>query len=719
MKISTANDSVVERSGLSSDGAYGILFNAKMAKILSDGLYSDKVQSIIRELSCNALDSHVEAGKRDLPIEVHLPTWLEPWFHVRDFGMGLDHRQVVEIFTIYGASTKIHSDDFIGQLGLGSKSPFSYVDAYDVTAVKDGIQRQYSMYKNEQGMPSVALLGETATSEPNGVTVKMPVKREDIQRFSEKAAQVFRWFTPRPRITGTDGLVIPDHAVAFEGNGWQIHKENGYGYSSRRPVALMGRVAYPLDASSINGLTDAQRAILGLPLVIDFGIGELEVAASREALGYDDRTQKNIRDRLTAVLDDLARLFEKRMESAKTEWEARKIFGGIFGSEGGFRYEFERAFGKNGLRWGKLQIKESHVFIKMPEIWDGKVFMRSGLYYNTSRYKRVRQASNNGEMSVRCGDSSIIIFNDLDKGGLSRVNYQQEQGRWQGREIYYFDNTGGKTRDEILDMLGNPPYEVTSSMDKRPASARTKISMMRYRGGNGTKAWEPVDVDLEDGGIYVMLDHWNVVHWNGTGTTDDLDRVVDICRALGILGKDDQVYAPRGHLRKQVQASEDWRLLWNVVTEDVNARLTPSVLQAVADSSHFNQISGNTRDRGLWQSNWNLADQKGALARFVSVMKTLESVAKSASNDHLLIELARMMNGSVKSVAPSVNAEGLYKEVMHAYPMLSILLDTSHYGYESRFANRKISKIVTDYVNQCDALAASALEENVRAVIAA
>ena len=106
MKTSTAQDTVIERDGIGSDGAFQIQFNAKMARILSDGLYSNKIQAIIRELSCNAIDSHVEAGCVDKPIEVHLPTVFEPWFYVRDFGVGLDHQQVLNIYTVYGASTK-------------------------------------------------------------------------------------------------------------------------------------------------------------------------------------------------------------------------------------------------------------------------------------------------------------------------------------------------------------------------------------------------------------------------------------------------------------------------------------------------------------------------------------------------------------------------------------------------------------------------------------
>ena len=367
MKVDTANAAIVERNGLASNGEFSIQFNAKMAKILSDGLYSDKIQSVIRELSCNAVDSHVESGQADRSIEVHLPTTWEPWFHVRDFGVGLDHEQVIGIYTVYGASTKTNSNEFIGQLGLGSKSPFSYVDAFDVTARKNGVERQYSMYKSEDGMPSVAMLGEFATTEPNGVTVKMPVKQEDIRRFGEKAALVFSWFDVKPTITGVSELKIFEHNIAYQGAGWKIRRRNSSSYSSdpvNRPVALMGRVAYPLDANAINNLTVAQKTLLEIPSVLVFGIGELEVAASREGLGYDKRTQENIRCKLDVMLAEMSVEFEKKIATAVTEWEARQLFGEIFGSDGGFRYEFEKVFGNKGLQWQGQLIKDAHVTIK-------------------------------------------------------------------------------------------------------------------------------------------------------------------------------------------------------------------------------------------------------------------------------------------------------------------------------------------------------------------
>jgi len=72
-------------SNVGEIGEFRIRNSAKAFNILSSGLYANKIKAIIRELSCNAIDSHTAAGTTQ-PFEVHLPTTLEPWFSIRDFG---------------------------------------------------------------------------------------------------------------------------------------------------------------------------------------------------------------------------------------------------------------------------------------------------------------------------------------------------------------------------------------------------------------------------------------------------------------------------------------------------------------------------------------------------------------------------------------------------------------------------------------------------------
>ena len=138
MKLHSAVQNEAILSNVGEVGEFRIRNSAKAFNILSSGLYANKIKAVIRELSCNAVDSHIAAGKTDTPFDIHLPNSLEPWFSIRDYGIGLNHDQVTNLYTTYFESTKTDSNEFIGALGLGSKSPFSYTENFTVTAIKDG-----------------------------------------------------------------------------------------------------------------------------------------------------------------------------------------------------------------------------------------------------------------------------------------------------------------------------------------------------------------------------------------------------------------------------------------------------------------------------------------------------------------------------------------------------------------------------------------------------
>ena len=98
---------------------YSIKASAKAFKILSDGLYSDKIAAPIRELSTNAYDAHVAKGNTNTPFDVHLPSVAEPWFAIRDYGIGMSKHELQTTYTTYFDSNKTHSNDFVGCMGLG------------------------------------------------------------------------------------------------------------------------------------------------------------------------------------------------------------------------------------------------------------------------------------------------------------------------------------------------------------------------------------------------------------------------------------------------------------------------------------------------------------------------------------------------------------------------------------------------------------------------
>jgi hypothetical protein len=216
MIINTTPSNEAVLSNVSETGEFRIRNSAKAFSILSSGLYSNKVRAIIRELSCNAFDSHIAAGKNDTPFDVHLPNALEPWFSIRDYGTGLSHDQVLNIYTTYFESTKTTSNEFVGALGLGSKSPFSYTDNFSVIAIKDGVRGIYTAFINEHGVPSIALMQQEASDEPSGVEVKFSVDSpSDYRRFNDEAEYVYAYFKLRPVVSGNSYFTILEKELSY------------------------------------------------------------------------------------------------------------------------------------------------------------------------------------------------------------------------------------------------------------------------------------------------------------------------------------------------------------------------------------------------------------------------------------------------------------------------------------------------------------------------
>ena len=92
MKTVTQIEEASLSSGLETT-AMGMVLNATSFNHIINSLYKNPLGAIIRELTTNALESHMVA-KTNRKVAIQLPTTLDQSLVIRDFGTGLDDEEV-------------------------------------------------------------------------------------------------------------------------------------------------------------------------------------------------------------------------------------------------------------------------------------------------------------------------------------------------------------------------------------------------------------------------------------------------------------------------------------------------------------------------------------------------------------------------------------------------------------------------------------------------
>jgi hypothetical protein len=694
-----------------TNATFSITATGKAFRILSDGLYSDKITAVIRELSCNAYDSHIAAGKSTVPFVVTLPSLNDPYFSVEDFGIGLSDADVYQIYTCYFASTKAGDNMQVGQLGLGSKSPFSIVNEFFVESKHNGEYRKYKMYFDANDIPRIEVIAQNTTPDSNGVKVSFKVSIDDMNYFDAKAKVVFKYFAVTPKVY-RDGVSIDiqNEISQMKHSGWFMRPIKPYGHDNR-PYAIMGNVAYPLDRDSIKGLTYLEVNLLQLPLVVQFQIGDFEISASRESIGYDDRSCENIHNRIAQVNDELYQELADTIATAKTEWDARQIYGTLF--DNGSNYNLNRAMSKRVFKWNGIEIKSKTITLNLEEF-----------YPHNAAATAVRSARNvkSGPDNItihrvakreyasyvqQCDKTHGIIFDDLPRNGSARVkHFLLPKAKEPTFEVTIFDRpTDGKGWSNLRARLGNPAIIFTSKLPVPPTKERVEKKtedMMQYTYGsyksygNKKAEWSTTQYDADEGGFYV--DHAERCPIKPvTNTPIDLDKVMKYGVEMGYIRSNTQVYAAKGYLRQRIHKLKHWVNIVDFLGEKLAAdvALIEKNLNNVATQQMLAQMSCGM-PKTIHMMPWDFRDENSSMRNIIETFKELHMIANTAANDsktRSITDAARAYGIEIKNEIADPRINSIVTEFKHRYPMLAFM-NNEHW-------NRDF-KVVNDYVNMVD-----------------
>lgn len=305
-----------------------IAANAQAFSLLTAQLYRDPALAIVRELSTNALDAHIRAGRPNTPFVWTLPTRLDPVLSLRDYGTGITPSVMQDIYSRMFESDKGTSGSTeIGGIGLGGKTPFAYKGPdgpmpYTIQTYIGGHTWIYHCYLSN-GVPAYTLMAEGPTDEDDGTRITLTIQEGDVEIFNN-AFRVLQTFEPRPIIKGRD------EETALQLIPPPIHSCPDYiktkaNRRARKEIQfLLGPVSYPIEAPKSWGgdawpdgsvqvwnyiagnLVEREETIhIRIPLPAD-GVSPVDITPARDSLVLTKRTA-------SACANAMALIFRKHV----------------------------------------------------------------------------------------------------------------------------------------------------------------------------------------------------------------------------------------------------------------------------------------------------------------------------------------------------------------------------------------------------------------------
>jgi hypothetical protein len=626
MILSNAPQHEAVLSNVGEIGEFRIRNSAKAFNILSSGLYANKVKAIIRELSCNAVDSHAAAGKHSTPFDVHLPNSLEPWFSIRDYGTGLSHEQVTQIYTTYFESTKTASNEFIGALGLGSKSPFSYTDNFTVTAIQNGKKGIYSAFINEAGVPSIAQMMTEETDEPAGVEVKFSVNdRYDFDKFRQEARSVYKYFKLQPVVSGSTGFTteLPCYESMDIVQGVHQYK------NERRSVAIMGNIAYPIEIPAADQTLGDYRNLLQCGLELHFGIGELDFQASREGLSYIPQTVESIKRKLESLNSVLAGKLAEEADAIPNLWDR-----GLFLSKRKDNYLWSAAVKKYAADT-KLPTYDDNRYggtktFKLPVDELSKKFNVSIRGFNYAKHTKaypnrkhdmdhVQKAGGGYDYvpywGITVEDRVQFIVNDTKVGAVERAKFHYRQTKPDYNASVFVLDAVDKTKPmktaAFFKAISNPPTDrivPASSLQKKERAdsglgKNVTILCLQERGSGGyyrekEMVWRDAGkVDSFDAATtyyYLPLSGFEVQSKHGS---IDVKQFYNDLKDCGLEGLKTTIYGVRKGDIEFIKTQKNWINIEDHLTKElakpIDNKLVMSLVMQAVDNFNLLQYNSN------------------------------------------------------------------------------------------------------------------------------
>lgn len=330
-------------------------------EIMRSKIYTYPVLACVREVLTNALDASKKVGKGASSITVHLPTASEPYFSVKDEGIGMSKEVFLKYFAEYGNSLASGSDEFTGCYGLGSKAPFTITNNFKVSTSWEGERYSYVCFITDEGNNAVIPSSQLKSSKVGTEILIEDIDKHAVDIISSYYNLVYLWdVKPKCNIE-----VIPKE-VLLAGKGWEVVNNSFITHSDKVDsiinvnknyslmefanklylndvIFLMGGVSYNFRKEDIIKLSqkmqgskfDVGNAIDILinnsykskdkrSLIFYCDIGSISISPQREYIDLD-KSIDFVKDRFNSLMNEMEEAYKKKVESCNNLIEACNI----------------------------------------------------------------------------------------------------------------------------------------------------------------------------------------------------------------------------------------------------------------------------------------------------------------------------------------------------------------------------------------------------------
>jgi hypothetical protein len=304
MKLYTKSNKIETSVNASNSLTFGIADESIIIEFLRNKIYSNKLRTPIQEIISNARDA-----MRSIDSEGHILITIPSadnnfLLQIRDYGPSITPENMKAIFVLYGQSTKRGTNKEVGMYGLGSKSPWSYTNSFNVTTFINGTKRQYLALIDDSNKGRLDLTYEGSTEESDGTEISYVINQYDVNSAVNAISDTTMFWSDEeyPTFTGPVSALAQlkrereHYNVRFMGRNFNNIANTRVGHT----VVVVDGIPYPHPSSSRFKTIIVPAGLLTFPI-------------TRESI---ENTPKNLR-----VFEEIEKEYVQQYTEAEREWQ--------------------------------------------------------------------------------------------------------------------------------------------------------------------------------------------------------------------------------------------------------------------------------------------------------------------------------------------------------------------------------------------------------------